>query len=134
MEDPENGGPEDRRPTPVRMAMEGSESEEEKKPELRTFVEQDDGIEWVVQVSGRSSSGILPLRVIPLMELVFSRSEEPSSPLRKAICQGEELDLLQDEDLVKLLRESRPYQQPDLEPRGRGRRGHKGKPPAGASG
>lgn len=135
MGDTENGGPEDRRPTPVRMAMEGSEGEEEKGPELRTFLEPDDGREWVVQVSGRSSSGILPLRVIPLMELAFSRPEEPGSPLRQAICQGEGLDDLQDEDLVKLLRESRPFRQPDLEPRSRGRgRGQKGKPRSGASG
>ncbi|MFO8175795.1 MAG: hypothetical protein R6T96_16040 [Longimicrobiales bacterium] len=110
MADSQNGGTEDRRPTPVRMAMEGSEDEtEEQDSEVRRVEDPAAGEEWVVRISGRAGSGILPLRVIPLMEVVFSKAHEPEVPLWRAICQGESLEDLQDPALLQLLREARPF-------------------------
>lgn len=129
MDSTENGGGEDRRPTPVRMAMESSEAEvEEQVPAARTLPDPDGGEEWVVRVAGRSSSGILPLRTISLIEVVFSRVQEPDKPLRRAICRGRALEELDDEDLLGLLRDSRPFESPEPGDEGRRRRNPRGKP------
>lgn len=114
MEDKEGTGSEDRRPTPVRMAMEGQDPEtaEEGGQEIRRFPDPWGGEDWVARISGRSASGILPLRVIDLMEISFSRADEPERPVRRAVCQGNSLAELEDEELLRLLDESRPYETP----------------------
>lgn len=132
MEESERPGAEDRRPTPVRMAMEGTEAgAAEDTSEFRTLADPGGGSDWVVRVSGRSSSGILPLRVISLLELSFARVDEPESPLRRAICQGTSLDEFKDEELLRALADSRPFEPVQTKddprtgkgPRGRGRQG-----------
>ncbi len=116
MNEEDTPGSDDRRPTPVRMAMEGPEAEqEETQSEDRVVPDPEGGEDWVVRVSGQSSSGILPLRVISLLEIAFSRAGEPEKPLRRALCQGESLDELKDEDLLRLLDLSRPYDPVDLQ-------------------
>ena len=116
MNEQDTPGGDDRRPTPVRMAMEGPEAEqEEAQSEDRVVTDPERGEDWVVRVSGQSSSGILPLRVISLLEIAFSRVGEPEKPIRRALCQGESLDELKDEDLLRLLTESRPYDPVDLQ-------------------
>ena len=126
------GEEEGRRPTPVRMAMEGVEGDASPPPEEdRAVVEPTSGTEWVVTLSGRSGSGILPLRSIPLMELTFSKGQEPERPLRRVLTRGEDLVGLTDEDLLDLLAVSEPYRPPQGPPsteddrprRGKGRRG-----------
>ena len=102
----------DRRPTPVRAAMDSVEpgAEEADAPD-RTVLDPDDGQEWVVRVTGRSRSGVVPLRIIPLMEVVFSRVEAPGVAVRRALCKGESADAVSEEDLIRLLKESGPASQ-----------------------
>lgn len=117
-----------RRPTPVRLVMEGSEEGEgESSPESRVFRDGAGDQEWIARIVGRSGSGILPLRTVQLMEVVFSRTEEPERLLRSAICQGEDLMDLSEEEILALLEGSEPYREPGEESDGKeGRRG-KGK-------
>ena len=111
MDEREEKGLEDRRPVPVRAAMESSEPEaQDEAPQLRRFLDSDSHQEWVARVSGRSNSGVLPLRVIPLMEVTFSKAEAPDVPLSRAISQGETLEELDDNSLVALLRSSGPIE------------------------
>jgi hypothetical protein len=126
MDEVDKENSEDRRPTPVRMAMEGTENEpEEEAPDFRTFTDPQDDREWVVRILGRSGSGILPLRVIPLMELAFARPEEPEKPVRSVLCQGEALADLKDGDLIRLLGRSKVFEAPDLDRHSQDRRGHR---------
>jgi hypothetical protein len=99
----------DRRPTPVRAAMDSVEpgAEDSDAPGL-TFLDPEDGQEWVVRVTGRSRSGVVPLRVIPLMEVVFCSVEAPDVVVRRALCKGESADALSEEELIRLFRESGP--------------------------
>ena len=78
-----------RRPTPVRMVMEGAEAETSNEPlDQRTIPDPEGGEEWVVTVGGRSASGVLPLRTVSLLELYFARAGEPQVPVRRTLCPG----------------------------------------------
>ena len=122
------GEEEDRRPTPVRMAMDAGEGEEAKEgEEVRMILDPEDGREWVVQIVGRSTAGILPLRTVPLMDVTFSLPQNPQAPLRRATCQGEELESLTDSDLLSFFRASKPHRPPLETPPGSEGRGKKGR-------
>jgi hypothetical protein len=109
-------GEEGRRPTPVRLAMEGTEEdEEERRRRLRTIQDEETGEVWIVTLAGRSASGILPLRTVPLMELNFARIDEPDLPLRRAIYQGDDLTRIQDRELLESLKASAVFREPERE-------------------
>jgi hypothetical protein len=111
MEEMEADGSQDRRPVPVRAAMESPEPEPvEDTPRLRRVVDPTAGAEWIARVTGRSTSGVIPLRVIPLVELTFSKAEAPDVPVRRAIYQGEPLEELDDDTLLRLLRSAGPVE------------------------
>ena len=118
-------------PTPVRLAMEGTGEETEEDPGVtRTVRDEFSGTDWVVTVVGRSSSGILPRRSVPLMELTFSRAEEPHRPLRSILRLGDDVNRLSDEDLLRALADAGPYRDPLEEPEesqkpGRSRKGRR---------
>lgn len=110
-----DGGTEEegRRPTPVRMVMEGGEgNEDESTGESRIVHDEQESQDWMVKVSGRSGSGILPRRTVQLMELTFSRAEDPDEPLRRVLCHGEDLLALSEAEVLAFLRESEPYRKP----------------------
>ena len=114
---------EGRRPTPVRAVMEGGDDEGKgSKDETRRVHDEESGSDWVVRVSGRSASGILPLRTVPLMELSFAPAEQPGLPLRRALCRGQELVDMPDPELLACFRNSNPYRDPPP-PDERARRG-----------
>jgi hypothetical protein len=98
--------------------------------EVRTVKNPGDGREWLVRVSGRSAGGVLPLRTIPILELTFFHADDPGQPLRRALCQGEALESLQDGELISWLDASRPVSGPKGESEG-GPPGRKGKKGAG---
>jgi hypothetical protein len=111
MDSKEADGRGDRRPMSVRAAMESSEPEVgDRAPELRHVLDPKSEQEWVVRISGRATSGVIPLRVIPLMEVNFSKAEAPEVPLSRAISQGESLDELDDASLLALLKSSGPME------------------------
>ena len=119
---------EGRRPTPVRAVMEGGEDEEkERKDEARMVHDEEKGLDWIVTVSGRSASGILPLRTVPVMELSFAKAEEPERPLRRTLFSAGDLADLSDPQLFSCFKNSTPYQEPSQAPNGEGRQGRKGK-------
>ena len=119
---------EGRRPTPVRAVMEGGEDEEkERKDETRMVHDDEEGLDWIVTVSGRSASGILPLRTVPVMELSFAKAEEPERPLRRALFSAGDLADLSDPQLFSCFKNSTPYQEPSQAPSGKGRQARKGK-------
>ena len=113
----------DRRPTPVRQAMEAGEpSSKGPMAENRSFHDPEDGQEWIARVSGRTTSGVLPLRTISIMELTFCRVREPDVPVRHALCQGDSMADMEDGELLQLLRTSRPHPLPTSDSPSRERR------------
>lgn len=119
-----------RRPTPVRMAMEGGEAETpDESTDQRTIPDPEGGEEWVVTVGGRSVSGVLPLRTVSLLELYFARLGEPDVPVRRTLLPGENLGDFSDDQLVQAFHVSEAYS-PSLREvkegngRTRRRRGH----------
>ncbi|MFC1659963.1 hypothetical protein ACFL3S_00675 [Gemmatimonadota bacterium] len=123
----EEGG---RTPTPVRVVMEPGDAEGiGVVQEERIIRVPPGGREWAVRVSGSSAGGVPPLRTIPLLELAFSNPDDPDQPVRRAVCHGESLTDLMDEDLIALLMAAGPASrspagagdspQPDGGPRGR---------------
>lgn len=116
MEDGENEEGLNRRPTPVRMAMEPGESAgEERGGEVRAFRDPETGEEWIARISGRSMSGVVPLRVIPLMEVDFLRADEAATPSRRGLRQGESLDDLDEDGLLRFFHASGPFFSPSME-------------------
>ena len=98
---------EGRRPTPVRAAMEiGEEEERDRRGETRMVRDEESGAAWMVKVSGRSASGVLPLRTVPLMELSFAKVDEPGLPHRRALCFGADLLDIPDHELLSCLKSS----------------------------
>jgi hypothetical protein len=114
----------DRRPTPVRLAMEAGEpSSKGPIAENRSFLDPENGREWIARVSGRSTSGVLPLRTISIMEVTFYEVKEPDLPARHVLCQGDSLGGMDDGELLQLLRSSRLHPPPSSEsPTREGRR------------
>lgn len=66
-----------------------------------------------------------PLRIISLLEVGFFRSAEAGVPERAALCQGESLDDLAEEALLRLLRDSRPVKAPAPDLPAGGRKGRR---------
>jgi hypothetical protein len=93
----------------------------------RTIRDPETGKEWVVSVTGRSGSGILPLRSVPIMEVTFSKVEDPGRPLRRAMVVEEDLEAVPDPMLLDSFRCSRPYTEPLQEKGDVDRRGRRGK-------
>ncbi len=118
-----------RRPTPVRMVMDGGEGPEtEAKSDVKAFLDPLTGDSWVARVSGRSNGGVLPLRTIPLMEVEFFKETEPDSPLRHAVWQGASLEGLDEGALNLLFQASNPYSTPKPEEAPRDRKKRRGRP------
>jgi len=119
---------EGRRPTPVRAAMEGADEEEkDRNNEARTVHDEEGGLDWIVTVSGRSASGILPLRTVPVVELSFAKAEEPERPLRRVLCSASDLAGIPDHELYSCFKNSEPYREPSQVPVGKGRPEKRGK-------
>jgi len=121
---------ETRRPTPVRMAMEGAEAEiPNGSMDQRTIPDPEGKEDWVVTVGGRSASGVLPLRTVSLLELHFARIGDPQVPVRRTLCPGENLDGFSDDQLEQAFHASEPYspslrEEKEGNGRNRKRRGH----------
>jgi hypothetical protein len=132
MAEGEDQGNADRRPTPVRLAMEAGEPQGmSPAADYRSLLDPATGQEWIARVSGRSTGGVVPLRTIPLMEVIFSRAQEPDVPARRTLCRGELLGDLEDDELLQLLRTSLPHEPPPSGSPARGRRNRRGRPRRG---
>ena len=113
-------GSEDRRPTPVRMVMETEEEAElpPPGPELsRSFSDPGTGVEWTAEVTGWSMSGVLPLRTVPILEIVFRTGEPGSAPQKRIVHQGESLGGFTETELLELLSRAEAYTEPMTEPK-----------------
>ena len=69
----------------------------------RVIDDLEDGTRWIVTVVGRSASGILPLRTVPVMELSFAKEEVPNQALKTVLCYGKDLAEIPDHDLLTCL-------------------------------
>jgi hypothetical protein len=108
------------------MVMEGgSEEDADRQNKPRVVHDGEAGLDWIVTVSGRSASGILPLRNVSLMELSFAKADEPGRPLRRVLCCGEDLMDISDHELLSSLNSSAPYREPMREPNGKDRQGRR---------
>jgi hypothetical protein len=110
---------EGRRPTPVRATMEGGDEEEQNGlNDTRLVHDEESGLDWIVTVSGRSASGVLPLRTVPLMELSFAKADDPECPLRRVLSCGGDLVDISSHELLSCFRDSEPIREPLQEPNG----------------
>ena len=96
----------DRRPTPVRTAMETEEEPDDLSagPEnTRTFEDPASGARWTAEITGQSMSGVLPLRTVPILEVVFKPEGYDGPPLKRALHQGESLAGFSEAEMIELL-------------------------------
>lgn len=104
----EEGGEEPAAPTPVRVAMDaappGDSRPVEELPSRRFEVR---GEEWIARITGRTVTGTRPDAGALLMELTFSRPDDPQNPFRKLLTVDRPLDALYDEDLIEMFERSR---------------------------
>jgi len=122
----EEGGAQDRRPTPVRVVMDGGPDREDiPGNEFRILVDPATGQEWIARITGRSNSGVVPTRSIALMEVAFFRPEDPDTPLRHRLCRSEAMEDLGEEGILQLFRTSLPYRTPSSPPPSRERKGRR---------
>lgn len=126
----------DRRPTPVRMVMETEDEPESASagPErTRTFRDPASGQEWTADAIGWSMSGVLPLRTVPILEIVFRSSGPESPPERRVVHQGGDLASFSEAELVDLLARSEAYREPsrEVDPQRSNSRKSRRKPPRG---
>ncbi len=90
--------------------MEGStDAKAEPEENRRVFRDPANDRDWVLTVTGRSTSGVLPLRSIRLMDVTFALAESPAVPLRRALCREALLEGLTEDEVLKLFRRSRPH-------------------------
>jgi len=113
MVDSENDENQNRRPVPVRLVMDATNGQEtEAESSVQTLQDPVSGEEWFARVSGRSTGGVLPLRSIPLMDVIFFKEGEETSPQRQVLWQGQSLDDLGEGDLLLLFQASKPLATP----------------------
>lgn len=102
-----------RQPTPVREAMDAVPPEigPSSPTELpsRSFHTAEDE-EWIVRVSGTTTTGLPADAGAPLLHLTFFRAAAPETPLREALGVGEALDDLGEEELRDHLGRARPVE------------------------
>ena len=116
-----------RRPMPVRAAMEAGEEEEgDGSGAPRHFQDEATATGWLVSVSGHSTSGILPLRTVPLMELTFAWASDPERPRRRVLEVERDLANISDHELLSMLERSEPYREPVVVREDQGRKGGRG--------
>ena len=60
-------------------------------------------------------SGVVPLRIIPLIEVGFYKAQAPSILVRRALCQGESLEQVDDGGLLSLFKISELHVPPGQE-------------------
>lgn len=113
----EEGEGQDRRPTPVRVVMDGApEKEGISGNESRILVDPATGQEWIARITGRSSSGVVPTRSIALMEVAFFSPGDPDTPVRHTLCQSEAMGELGEDGILQVFRASLPYRPPPSPP------------------
>jgi hypothetical protein len=101
----------------------GMETEEEAEPlplssEIsRSFSDPSSGTEWTAEVTGWSRSGVLPLRTVPILEIVFRTGEPDTAPQKRIVHQGESLKGFTEAELVRLLSKAEAYTEPLTEPK-----------------
>jgi hypothetical protein len=110
----------------------GEDAEDLDQENTRVVHEVETETDWIVRVGGRSVSGVIPLRTIPLMELTFSRLETPNEPLRRVLHHGETLARIPDHELLSLLEKAEPFREPMTVPEQPPRKRQKGgnRPPS----
>lgn len=99
----------ERRPTPVRVAMDAPPPGDSRPTEAlpaRRFEAGEE--EWIVRITGRTITGTRPDPGAPLMELTFYRAPESDEPVRELLTVERDLDAFYEEDLEELLARARP--------------------------
>ena len=104
----ESSAPDNRRPTPVREAMEAEREEvvEEGAPEM-TFVRGEEV--WIARVKGRGCTGRGRDPGAPLLLITFAPWEEPENQRFEALQVASRLADLTEAQLVEALEAARPY-------------------------
>ena len=83
------------------------------------------GKEWIARITGRSTSGVVPVRTISLMEVSFYRADAPETPVRHTLCRSKTLEDIGDEGILQLFRASLPYPPPTPSPPSREKKGRR---------
>jgi len=103
----------------------GTDQEGGSGNESRILVDPATGQEWIARVTGRSSSGVVPVRTISLMEVSFFRAKDPETPVRHKLCRSEAMEDLGEEGILQLFRTSLPCPAPSSPPPSRERKGRR---------
>jgi hypothetical protein len=97
------------RPTPVRILMQSEAATPTDVPAETVLRKIESGKDhWTVREAGATRSGSGTDRGAPMLLLQFEKVEAPEVPPQVCYAVAESLDNLDDEDLIELLRRSRP--------------------------
>ena len=72
-----------------------------------------DGIEWIVRLTGQTSTGSASDPGAPLLHVTFYRADDPLAAVREALVPGSSIDDLFESDLNDLLSTAREAVSPD---------------------
>ena len=95
------------RPTPVRDTVESRIPEPTALEDLPSRVLTSEGVEWIVRLSGRTSTGSVSDPGAPLLHLTFCRVRDPQLAVRETLLPGRSLDQLSEADLSDALSSAR---------------------------
>lgn len=105
------------RPTPVRSLMQAEPAPPPEVPaEPPPRIVESEAERWTVREAGATRSGSGVDRGAPLLLVHFDRVEAPEVAPREGLTVATSLDELHDEDLIELLRRSRPVGTPETRP------------------
>ena len=111
-------------PVPAREALEGQALEPTAVEDLPSLQFTSEGVEWIVRLSGQTSTGSAPDPGASLLHLTFYRAADPLVAEREALFPGTSIDGLSESMLNNLLSSAGEASSPDppsaasLEPEG----------------
>ncbi len=100
-------------PRSVRAGLDGQASKPTAVQDLpsREFVSE--GVEWILRLSGRSSTGSPSDPGAPLLHLMFYRADEPLVEVCEALIPGDSIDRLFEADLAAVVESARKATMPE---------------------
>ena len=100
-------------PRPARQALEGQAAEPASEEDLPSCQFVSEGVEWIVRLSGRTSTGSVSDRGAPLLHLTFFRAEDPLVAVHEALLPGDSIDHLFEVDMNEVLAGAREVSVPE---------------------
>ena len=100
-------------PRSARQTLKGQAAEPASEEDLPSCQFVSEGVEWIVRLSGRTSTGSASDRGAPLLHLTFFRADDPLVAVREALLPGDSIDHLFEADMNEVLAGAREASVPE---------------------